>query len=117
MQILLKNKDFKKSVMCQYLRNESPYLYKILNLSSYDRNAPLQKICAERRTLKASTYTRIFCHGHLHLSTERACLGPDLYDNLSCGTLISYEPKFKFHKDRSFCCGDICKTILTFFNH
>ena len=24
---------------------------------------------------------------------------------------------FKFHKDRSFCCGDICKTILTFKNH
>ena len=23
----------------------------------------------------------------------------------------------KFHKDLSFCCGDICKTILTFKNH
>ena len=23
----------------------------------------------------------------------------------------------KFHKDRSFCCGDICKTIRTFKNH
>ena len=24
---------------------------------------------------------------------------------------------FKFHKDPSFSCGDICKTILTFKNH
>ena len=23
----------------------------------------------------------------------------------------------KFHKDLSFCCGDICKTIMTFKNH
>ena len=23
----------------------------------------------------------------------------------------------KFHEDPSFCCGDICKTILVFFNH
>ena len=34
--------------------------------------------------------------------------------------IILYYPmniSFKFHKDRSFCCRDICKTVLTFKSH
>ena len=49
-----------------------------------------------------TTFARAFVHGFLwNLKTK--------------AHKIVIDHHIKFHKDPSFCCGDICKTILTFW--
>ena len=49
----------------------------------------------------------------------------DLYTRICARIFMKFETKahkividhqMKFHEDLSFCCGDVCKTILVFFN-
>ena len=52
------------------------------------------------------------------LSCAHTCLCAWIFmKNLRIILYFHINRSIKFHKERSFCCGDICKTILTFKNH
>ena len=95
-------------------------LYEIWNISTQDSNWPLYKIswrsehiCA--RTSCKSARTRFIAS----VRAYKLCTGICLRIFIKFKTLvykIVIDHPIKFHKDRSFRCGDICKTILVFFN-
>ena len=42
----------------------------------------------------------------------------EIFTKKCCGSLLlSHELKLQFHKEPTFRCGDICKTMLTIINH
>ena len=56
-------------------------------------------------------------HTHAHTSQKRArarFVARIFMKNLLMIFYYLMNRSLKFHKDQSFCCGDICKTILTF---
>ena len=75
--------------------------------------------CTHVRTRGVSACTRVLSRrnalAYVYVSCARVyaqIFTKSLVINLHCLTKIS----LKFHKDWSFRCGDICKTILTFKN-
>ena len=75
--------------------------------------------CTQARTRGVNACARVLsrrnARAHVYVSCARVCaqiFTKNLVMNLYCLTNIS----FKFHKDRSFRWGDICKTIVTFKN-
>ena len=66
--------------------------------------------------MRARVLPRRNARAHFYTSCARVCARIFTKNHL----IILYylmNISLKFHKDRSFCCGDICKTILTFKNH
>ena len=73
--------------------------------------------CIHARTrgvnVRARIWSRQNARAHIYASCERVYARIFAKNNL----IILYyliNKSLKFHKDRSFRCGDICKTILTF---
>ena len=75
--------------------------------------------CTNARTrgvnVRARVSSRLNARIHVYASCARVCAWIFTKKNL---VVLYYlmNLSFKFHKDRSFRCGDICKTILTFKN-
>ena len=89
------------------------YIHKILKTIHKDR-------CTHRGTQGLIVRQRILsrrnARAHIYASCARGCAWIFTKNHL----IILYyliNISFKFHKDRSFRCRDICKTILTFKNH
>ena len=103
-------------------------LYEILNLSSYVSNEFPQKFWwrsmhTHARTSRKCAQTSHKCAHTNFISCARVynsctCVRTRIFTKIFVG--VHYWHKnlsLKFHKDPSFCCGDICKSILTFENH
>ena len=92
------------------------YLHKVVkNHQIICRKDP----CKDARTRGVSVCARVSsrqnAHAHVYVSCPRVCARIFTKNYL----MILYnlmKISLKFHKDRSFRCGDICKTILTFKN-
>ena len=69
--------------------------------------------CTDARTQGVSVCARVSSRQNTRPYVYVSCT--DLYEKLFDDSLLPYEDKS--HKDLSFRCGDICKTILTFRNH
>ena len=76
--------------------------------------------CTHTRTRDVNVRARVSSRQNACARVYASCarLGARIFTkihmiNLNCLMNIS----IKFHKDRSFRCGDICKMILTFKNH
>ena len=93
------------------------YIYKIVkNHQMIFRKDP----CKHARTwfvnVRALVLPRRNARAHVYTSCARVCA--QIFTKIFL--IILYylmNVSLKFHKDRSFRCGDICKTILTFKNH
>ena len=108
-------------LFCKYLHNESLDLHEIL--------------CGNKLVSCGLTFQILWRFGHKCVRTSckearaRFIAITRVYD--SCARIyaqilmkfhtyahkIVIDYHIKFHEDPSFCCGDICKTILVFFNH
>ena len=91
------------------------YIYKIVkNYQVIFRKDP----CTHARgvDVRARVLSRRNARAHVYASCARICAGIFTKKYLM---ILYYLIKIslKFHKDLSFRCGDICKTILTFKNH
>ena len=73
--------------------------------------------CTNARTrglnVRARVSSRQNVRAHVYASCARVC-ARILTKNLVIILYYLMNISLKFHKDRSFRCGDICKTILTF---
>ena len=76
--------------------------------------------CANARTrginVRARVLPRRNARAHVYASCARVC-ARIFTKNLVIILYYLVNISLKFHKDRSFRCGDICKTILSFENH
>ena len=84
------------------------------------QNIFLKDVCKHARTrwvnVRARVLPRRNARAHVDTSCARVCA--QIFTKIFL--IILYylmNVSLKFHKDRSFRCGDICKTILTFKNH
>ena len=120
MENTLKINVFWKTILfCKYLHHKSSDLYEIWNLSSLDSNGAIHRFLwrsvhrdAHERRKRARA--RFIARARVFATCARLCarifMKIWIYLNHYLMSL-----SFKFHKDPSFRCGDICKTILTFW--
>ena len=95
-------------------------LYHLMNLSikfHKDRSFRCRDICKTILTylqnVRARVSSRQNARGYVYASCARVC--PRIFTKIFVVVLYYLiNLRFKFHKDRSFPCRDICKTILTF---
>ena len=93
------------------------YLHKVVkNRQIIFRKYP----CKDARTRGVSVCARVSsrqnAHAQVYVSCPRVCAR--IFTKIYLMILYNrIKISLKFHKDLSFCCGDICKTILTFKNH
>ena len=65
------------------------------------------------KNVRARVLSRQNTRAHVFTLCARVC-ARIFTKNLLMILYYLIDISLKFHKDRSFCCGDICKTILTF---
>ena len=63
--------------------------------------------------VRARVLSRRNARAHVYATCSRMC-ARIFTKNLLIIVYYLMNESLKFHKDRRFCCGDICKTILTF---
>ena len=93
------------------------YIHKILkNYLLIFRKDPCTHARTRDKNMRARVSYRQNASAHIYASCMCVCariFTKNLLIILYCLMNIS----LKFHKDRSFCCRDICKTVLTFKSH
>ena len=93
------------------------YIHKILkNYLVIFRKDPCTHARTRDKNMRARVSYRQNASAHIYASCVCVCariFTKNLLIILYCLMNIS----LKFHKDRSFCCRDICKTVLTFKSH
>ena len=93
------------------------YIHKILkNYLLIFRKDPCTHARTRDKNMRARVSYRQNASAHIYASCVCVCariFTKNLLIILYCLMNIS----LKFHKDRSFCCRDICKTVLTFKSH
>ena len=76
--------------------------------------------CTYARTRGKNMRTRVWSRQNtrVHIYASWVCVCAQIFTK-NYLMILYYLMKIslKFHKDLNFCCGDICKTILTFKNH
>ena len=93
------------------------YIHKIVKNHQKDFR---KNLCKHRRTWGVNVHARFSSRWnvrmHVYASCPRVCARIFTKNHL---TNLHYlmNISLKFHKDLSFCFGDICKTILPFENH
>ena len=90
------------------------FIYEIVkNYQQIFRKDP----CIRTRTRGVNVCARVLARrnarAHVYASCARMC-ARIFTKNMLMIIYYLMNRSLKFHKDRSFCCGDICKTILTF---
>ena len=93
-----------------------PALYMLLESKMIFHKDP----CTDARTLGVSVYARVSSRQNARTYVYVSCAGICARIFMKNHLMILYylmNISLKFHKDLSFCCGNICKTILTFKNH
>ena len=80
------------------------------------RKDPYTHACTRGKNVRAHVSSRQNARAHVFASCAR------VRERIFTKTLLMIshyliDINLKFHKDRSFRCGDICKTILSFENH
>ena len=97
-------------IILNYLMNISLKFHK-------DRSFRCRDICKTILTylqnVRARVSSRQNARGHVYASCARVC-ARIFTKNFLIILYYLINESIKFHKDRSFRCGDICKTILTF---
>ena len=76
--------------------------------------------CTHARTRDVTVRARVLSRWNARAHTYALCTCICARIFMKNHLVILYylmSTSIKFHKDLSFCCGDICKTILTFKNH
>ena len=76
--------------------------------------------CTYARTRGKNMRTRVWSrqNAFLHIYASYVCMCARIFmKNLFLKFYYLININLKFHKDPSFCCEDICKTILTFNSH
>ena len=119
MENALKIKVFRKSILfCKYLCNGSSDLYEILyggQLLSCELKFQISRrsvhnyACTSCKRANA----RFIASVRVYDSCARICAKISMKFETKAHKIV-FEYHIKFHKDLSFRCGDICKTILTF---
>ena len=121
MENTLKIKVFWMLILfCKYLHNESLDLHEILfgdqllfcELKLYISQRFVHK-CACTSCKRA--HARFIKSARVYHSCARIYAEIFMKFEILAHKII-IDCHIKFHEDRSFCCGDICKTILVFFN-
>ena len=122
-EYLWKNIEYKQTsvVFCKYLRNKSLDLHEILfgdHILSFEL-----KFQISRRSMHKCAHTsckcaraRFIASTRVYESCARIC-SPIIMKFITLVHKIVIDHHIKFHKDPSFCWGDICKTIFTFLKH
>ena len=80
------------------------------------RKDPCTNARTRGKNVRARVLPRRNVRAHVYASCARVCARIST-KNLVIILYYLIDISLKFHKDRSFRCGDICKTILTFKNH
>ena len=90
------------------------YIYKIVgNYQMIFRKDPCTHTPTRAINARARVSSRQIPRAHVYALCARAC-AQIFTKNLLIILYYLMNESLKFHKDRSFRCGDICKTILTF---
>ena len=77
-------------------------------------------LCTHVRTRGKNMRTRVSSrqNARAQVNASCTCMCARIFTKIYLMILYNrIKISLKFHKDLSFCCGDICKTILTFKNH
>ena len=90
------------------------YINKIVkNHQQIFRKDPCTHVCTRGKNVRAHVSSRQNARAHVFASCARVC-ARIFTKNFLIILYYLINESIKFHKDRSFRCGDICKTILTF---
>ena len=92
------------------------YIHKIVNCQQIFCKDPYTHTRTRGKNVRARISSRQNARAHIYDSCVRVCAWI-FTKNLLIILYYLMNISLKFHKDRSFHCGDICKTILTFNNH
>ena len=93
------------------------YIHKIVkNQQQIFRKDPCTNARTRGVNVRAHVFSRQNARAHVYASCARVC-ARIFTKNLVIILYYLMNKSLKFHKDRSFRCGDICKTILTFRDH
>ena len=120
MENTLKIKVFRKSILfCEYLRNGSSDLYEILcggQFLSCELKFQIswRSVCKCARTRWKRAHSRYNVRAHVYNSCTRIYAWI-LMKFETWAHKIKIDHHIKFHNDPSYRCGDICKTISTFW--
>ena len=80
------------------------------------RKDPCTNARTRGKNVRAHVSSRQNARAHVYASCARVC-ARILTKNVVVFFYYLMNVSVKFQKDPSFCCGDICKTIMTFKNH
>ena len=93
------------------------YIHKIVkNYQKIFRKDPCTHARTRGKNVRARVLSRRNVRAHVYASCSRIC-ARIFTKNLLLILYYLVNISLKFHKDRSFRCGDICNTILSFKNH
>ena len=93
------------------------YIHKIVkNYQQIFHKDPCTHACTGVVNVRARVSSRQNVRTHVYASCAHVC-ARIITKNLLIILYYLMNISLKFHKDRSFRCRDICKTILTFKNH